>query len=66
METITVQSIPIVVGAEEDGRWWADIESMPGAKESRRHSRVRQCERLRCGLPPTALITARKRSRPAL
>jgi predicted RNase H-like HicB family nuclease len=30
METITVQSIPIVVGREEDGRWWADIEAMPG------------------------------------
>jgi predicted RNase H-like HicB family nuclease len=30
METITVESIPIVVGREEDGRWWADIESMPG------------------------------------
>jgi predicted RNase H-like HicB family nuclease len=23
-------SIPILVGREEDGRWWADIESMPG------------------------------------
>jgi hypothetical protein len=30
METITVESIPIVVGREEDDRWWADIESMPG------------------------------------
>ncbi len=30
METITVESIPIVVGREEDGRWWADIEAMPG------------------------------------
>ena len=30
METITVESIPIVVGQEQDGRWWADIESMPG------------------------------------
>lgn len=30
METITVESIPIVIGQEEDGRWWADIESMPG------------------------------------
>jgi predicted RNase H-like HicB family nuclease len=30
METITVESIPIVVGREEDGRWWANIESMPG------------------------------------
>jgi predicted RNase H-like HicB family nuclease len=30
METITVESIPIVVGREEDGRWRANIESMPG------------------------------------
>ena len=30
METVTVESIPILVGREEDGRWWADIESMPG------------------------------------
>ena len=30
METITVESIPVVVGQEQDGRWWADIESMPG------------------------------------
>ncbi len=30
METVTVESIPIAVGREEDGRWWADIESMPG------------------------------------
>ena len=30
METVTVESIPIVVGREEDGRWWADIEAMPG------------------------------------
>ena len=30
METVTVESIPIVVGREDDGRWWADIESMPG------------------------------------
>ncbi len=30
METITVESISIVVGREEDGRWWADIDSMPG------------------------------------
>jgi predicted RNase H-like HicB family nuclease len=30
MERITVESIPIVVSREEDGRWWADIESMPG------------------------------------
>ena len=30
METVAADSIPIVVGREEDGRWWADIESMPG------------------------------------
>jgi predicted RNase H-like HicB family nuclease len=30
MARITLESIPIVVGREEDGRWWADIESMPG------------------------------------
>ena len=30
MVRITVESIPTVVGREEDGRWWADIESMPG------------------------------------
>jgi predicted RNase H-like HicB family nuclease len=30
METMTTESIPITVGQEEDGRWWADIESMPG------------------------------------
>ena len=27
---MTIESIPITVGREEDGRWWADIESMPG------------------------------------
>ena len=30
METVTVESIAITVGRETDGRWWADIESMPG------------------------------------
>jgi predicted RNase H-like HicB family nuclease len=30
METVTIESIPILLGREEDGRWWADIESMPG------------------------------------
>jgi predicted RNase H-like HicB family nuclease len=30
MEIVTLESIPIVVGREDDGRWWADIESMPG------------------------------------
>ena len=30
MEEVTVESIPIALGREDDGRWWADIESMPG------------------------------------
>ena len=30
METISLESIPILLGQEDDGRWWADIESMPG------------------------------------
>ena len=30
MERITIESISIVVGREDDGRWWAYIESMPG------------------------------------
>ena len=30
METISPESIPIVLGQEDDGRCWADIESMPG------------------------------------
>ena len=30
MDTVTIESIRMVVGREEDGRWWADIESMPG------------------------------------
>lgn len=28
--TAGMESIPITVGREEDGRWWADIEAMPG------------------------------------
>ena len=30
MDTVTVESIRIAVEREEDGRWWADIESLPG------------------------------------
>jgi predicted RNase H-like HicB family nuclease len=30
METTSPESIPIALGREDDGRWWADIESMPG------------------------------------
>jgi predicted RNase H-like HicB family nuclease len=26
----TLESIPITLGREDDGRWWADIDSMPG------------------------------------
>ena len=30
MQTLSSESIAIVLGQEDDGRWWADIESMPG------------------------------------
>ena len=30
MDNATLGSIRIVVGREDDGSWWADIESMPG------------------------------------
>ena len=30
METGSPESIPIILGQEDDGRWWADIELMPG------------------------------------
>ena len=30
MKPAVPASIRIVVGREDDGRWWADIESMPG------------------------------------
>ncbi len=30
MENPGIESIPILVGQEADGRWWADIELMPG------------------------------------
>jgi len=33
MHSETVESIPITVGREDDGRWWADIEPMPGVME---------------------------------
>jgi predicted RNase H-like HicB family nuclease len=29
-ETGALESIPITLGREDDGRWWADIESMSG------------------------------------
>ena len=30
MDAGVLESIPIKLGREDDGRWWADIESMPG------------------------------------
>ena len=30
MDKHIIGSIPIVVGREADGRWWANIEMMPG------------------------------------
>ena len=30
MTNPTLESIPIQVGREDDGRWWADIELLPG------------------------------------
>ena len=30
MDKFVIESIPIVVGQEADGRCWADIELMPG------------------------------------
>ncbi len=30
MEIRPGESIPITLGREGDGRWWADVESMPG------------------------------------
>lgn len=42
MEITTVDSLSIFVGREEDGRWWADIEFMPGvvANGSSRESAI--------------------------
>ena len=30
MDIVTFEAIRIVVGRETDGRWWADVEAMPG------------------------------------
>jgi len=30
MKRIGLEAVPITVGREDDGRWWADVESMPG------------------------------------
>jgi len=59
METVTVESIPIVLGREEDGRWWADIESMPGvmAYGDTRESAIAAVRAL--ALPRIASITVR-------
>jgi hypothetical protein len=59
MEAATVESIPIVVGREEDNRWWADIESMPGvmAYGVSRHSAIAAVRALHCALPQIASST---------
>jgi hypothetical protein len=52
METVTIASIPILVGREEDRRWWADIESMPGVmaygatREAARGGRLYRARRI--------------------
>jgi hypothetical protein len=66
------QSIRIVLGQEDDGRWWADIESMPGvmAYGPTREAAV-SAVRSFCVLWPTASNTVRlfrrssKRSSPS-
>jgi hypothetical protein len=35
MATVSPESIPIALGQEDDGRWWADVESMPDCQEDR-------------------------------
>jgi len=67
MDTITVESIPITVGREEDGRWWADIEAMPGvmAYGGTRELAIAAVRALACASPPTALITARRFPNPS-
>jgi len=62
MEKITVESIPIVVGREEDGRWWADIESMPGvmAYGASRESAIAAVALWPFVSPPIASITVRR------
>ncbi len=30
MEVLTSDGIEILIGREDDGRWWADIEALPG------------------------------------
>jgi len=60
MQTVTVESIPILVGREDDGRWWADIESMPGVMTYGANQRLTLCVHSLCALPPTALTMAKK------
>lgn len=59
MEQITVESIPIMVGREDDGRWWADIELMPGGDGVRRNSRGGDCRR-----PNACVARGRRLHRP--
>lgn len=46
MDAGVPESIPIKLGREGDGRWWADIESMPGVMaygETREHAITSVC-----------------------
>jgi hypothetical protein len=62
METVTIESIPILVGREEDGRWWADIESMPGvmAYGSTREAAIAAVKLWACVSSPIASTMAKK------
>jgi len=59
------ESIPVVLGRDDDGRWWADIESMRGvmAYGPTREAAISAVLALLCGSSPTASITERKSRR---
>ena len=62
VETVTAKSIRITLGRETDGRWWADVDSMPGVwrTATQRNQPSPPCEPWPCALLPTALTTARR------
>ena len=37
METASPESIPIVLGQEDDGRWWADIQQRDAIRTLRKN-----------------------------
>lgn len=66
MDDSVFESIPITLGREEDGRWWADVELMSGvmAYGETREAAIMAVRRWRCESPPTASTTgSRYRSR---